>query len=346
MQRRCFIHAGVHKTGTTTFQQTLALNRAALADVHLHVPTAGWVDASPGHHNIAFAIRGDEWFQSATSAVDELRRELTGRDADIVVSSEVFSCLTCEQLRTLNRTFLELHLKVEFVVVLRHQSETIPALYWEAVKHGSEQTFDDFFERVLGEGKVRIRTLDIPLEYDHVAAAINSVGGQLHVCAYTHVAAGDTLIRSLFDMVQPGLGAKVTVAPSSNERAGPYTTEAYRLLNQIGRSGESSLRGDLLRHAAEKDRQLRLGLSDEQRAAVTKRFAASNRQLAKCWHVDLNPPAQAALVSNRRAVGLDAAIRDRVAEMSDRITAQSSSREEVAVCARNGRLHVSSAQPH
>lgn len=84
----CIVHAGTHKTGTTTVQNVMATRRADLAAADIHYPA---INAKARDHNsLAHKL--------ATCADAELksaRHELRGDPATLLLSAEEFSTRIC-----------------------------------------------------------------------------------------------------------------------------------------------------------------------------------------------------------------------------------------------------------
>lgn len=63
MTKSIYIHIGPHKTGTTTLQFSLFLNKDKLKKNGILYPDSGIISAKlPGHHNLAWEILGDKRF--------------------------------------------------------------------------------------------------------------------------------------------------------------------------------------------------------------------------------------------------------------------------------------------
>src|SRR4051812_1580029 len=91
MDRPCFIHIGLHKTGSTSIQKMLASREDWLGSLGLYVPKTGRT-GSQGHHLLAWELSRRHGF-SGSAQFDALKRELreAGFPARVVLSSEDFS---------------------------------------------------------------------------------------------------------------------------------------------------------------------------------------------------------------------------------------------------------------
>ena len=136
--KRCLLHIGVPKTGSTALQKFLAANRPALRAHGLHYPEAGL--RAHGHHDIAFLVGGGypAWATPQDRPLDAIVRELAAELADsavAVLSSENF------YLQPNPRGVAEVlgqcgfgAQQVQVVVYLRRQDEAHLSWYNQAVK--------------------------------------------------------------------------------------------------------------------------------------------------------------------------------------------------------------------
>lgn len=137
--RRCLLHIGAPKTGTTAIQQFLSDNPAALAALGYAYPAAA--RRAGGHHDLAFLAGGGypDWAvpqdQPLDALVDALRAEIEAGPATTLLSSENFYLL-CQPAAVLD---LMARLgfapgSVTVVVYLRRQDEAALSWYNQAVK--------------------------------------------------------------------------------------------------------------------------------------------------------------------------------------------------------------------
>ena len=87
--RICYIHVGTHKTGTTSIQRFLALNRERFADAGVLLPRAG-CDNSPeyvSHHQLAYELTRSAHFDPQYGGLDAIAEELKGSDAAVACLS-------------------------------------------------------------------------------------------------------------------------------------------------------------------------------------------------------------------------------------------------------------------
>ncbi len=137
MQRsRLFLHIGQPKTGTTSLQSFLALNRGKLIEEGWLYPKAG--RQASGHHQFAKFFRNDppDWIQDADPELvrKQLRGEIKRTGAqNVVISSEAFFIIR-EPAKV--HDYFKLF-DVTIVVYLRRQDEWLESLYREQLKNGA-----------------------------------------------------------------------------------------------------------------------------------------------------------------------------------------------------------------
>jgi hypothetical protein len=166
---RLILHAGTHKTGTTTIQGVLAANRAALAERGVYYPaepaffgTPDDAQSANAHFATALAIAryGDEDRRNLERFLGHLR-EVGGAYETIVLSAEPLYRLMVadadvssdEQEREARREFVERMarlfaehaLQPEILLYFRRPDRFAESLYAEMVaKAGAKGTFETF----------------------------------------------------------------------------------------------------------------------------------------------------------------------------------------------------------
>jgi hypothetical protein len=155
--RICFVHIGTHKTGTTSIQGFLAINRARLKEHGVVLPIAGSVDDSGviAHHELAKELLGNPAFDPTRGGLDAVVQELQRSDASVAcISSEDFSFLhdAPQALSRLRDGIVAAGFTPRIVVYLRAQASYCSAVYAEGVRHGYRSSFDTYFGDVLRHG--------------------------------------------------------------------------------------------------------------------------------------------------------------------------------------------------
>lgn len=277
---KLYIHAGSHKTGSSSIQKYFFLNRQWFSTHGFYCYLEG-VDGNTyrGNHSWWFdhsrLKRGSAYIKKGF--VDSISRFSQGYD-NVVVSSECFSWIFdashLEKLsRELNRNFNE----VEIIFYLRRQDRHAVSHYQQAAKSFAEKVFYsggngalpdldnnsikylDYYEKLLlweaafGKGNVTFRCFD-----DDVAK--RGVVSDLLLC----------------------LGISPADSPQDGERAneswGWEKTKVFRILNELG-----------VRHQSECGKIIKSFLSDEGKLLPSadeayefySYFIESNRKLSK-----------------------------------------------------------------
>jgi len=156
--RRCILHIGTHKTGTTSIQKTLAGHGAALARHGFFYPETGIPQGENfGQHYVAWDLIGDEEFRPIFGAADRLLREIDASDRDIVISSEDLETAIWHRQRfgdfvgELRRRGIE----VTIVVYLRNQLDYVRSLYLQLITRKYEGGFAGFADGILAARALR-----------------------------------------------------------------------------------------------------------------------------------------------------------------------------------------------
>jgi hypothetical protein len=154
IMRRCFLHIGTHKTGTTAIQTALKDCRANLMARGYLYPTIGIPAGQAGQHNLAWQLRGDRRFREGLGTVDDLFREIDGCDHDVILSSEDFEC-AAGQLGRFMAALQQRGLDVVVVVFIRDQISYACSLYFELIKAGYDRAFCEFLSELIERHEVR-----------------------------------------------------------------------------------------------------------------------------------------------------------------------------------------------
>jgi hypothetical protein len=144
--RRVFLHIGVPKSGTTFLQTTMWRNRKALHAQGFLYPGRERMD----HYHASRQVRGVSPARMGEYAGvwDRLVERLRTWDGDGLISHEFFSMATPKQARAAVRALAPA--EVHIVVTARDYLRQLPAVWQEDLKMHSQESFDDFMERMLG----------------------------------------------------------------------------------------------------------------------------------------------------------------------------------------------------
>ncbi|MEO0564513.1 MAG: sulfotransferase domain-containing protein, partial [Chloroflexota bacterium] len=139
MVKTCYLHIGLHKTGTTSIQQSIRLNEEALTDLGFYIPEAGRVGVDGIHYGIAWSLMsGHINHKTYRGAYLELVDEIDKCDQEqVVVSSEDFCILDDEEVIKL-RDYLDPVTDVRVMIYLRNPADWIISRWNQLIKQGME----------------------------------------------------------------------------------------------------------------------------------------------------------------------------------------------------------------
>lgn len=143
MKKRLYIHIGTHKTGSTTIQNGLFINKEILRKNDINYPTTGM--RSFGHHLLCFYLNGR--IDHSENLIQNLRVELENAEQNtFIISSEEFEYLRTEHIQILTK---QLHVfDIKIIIYLRNQASTIHSNYTQLVKTGLRNLpFDVYLDR-------------------------------------------------------------------------------------------------------------------------------------------------------------------------------------------------------
>lgn len=149
---KLILHVGTHKTGTTTTQDTLALNRDLLEQNGLIYPEIG--TASGQHALVTDWIKLPKQYHINVSAEDAWRalgREHGKSDRTVLISTEELSRgnpnmrVDMAVLRELCSVFDD----VKIICLLRNQAAFIQSIYLQVVKNAPNIPWGPFFKRAV-----------------------------------------------------------------------------------------------------------------------------------------------------------------------------------------------------
>lgn len=141
VSKKCLIHIGVHKTGSTSFQLSLSRVRQQLSDVGVLYPAQPDLlfDKFVAHHRIAATLTGQDFSSEAVEygpSLSELESAIRETEHDqLILSSESFSMPFSQNAEEspLVRMLLREGYKITVVALVRPQVELLQAAYVEGV---------------------------------------------------------------------------------------------------------------------------------------------------------------------------------------------------------------------
>lgn len=153
-QKRCLIHIGAPKTGSTLIQRVLFENRAALAEKGIAYPEVSL--RGYGHHDLAFLVSGGypEWATPQTRSLDDLAVDLerearSSADTLLFSSEDFYLCPNPEGLHALfSRCGVFENRSCEIIVYVRRQDDAHESWYNQTIKaQGYTHSLDDCIEQ-------------------------------------------------------------------------------------------------------------------------------------------------------------------------------------------------------
>ena len=181
--RHLIFHVGTHKTGTTSIQTMMQDNRPFFEGQGIHYPASGQV-RNGGQHNIAWELNGDEGFDPKLGTLADLERELgASRVPDAIVSSEDFEFWYDEpaKLQKIADMAARLDMKVDVVLVIRPVRDYVESLFKELLKHGLEQSREEFVAQLLRDGHYEFRERTYRFDYRAMIQGFQSIFGPENV---------------------------------------------------------------------------------------------------------------------------------------------------------------------
>ncbi len=230
--RRLWIHAGLHKTGTTSLQSFLAEKREALAERGVLYVRAGTNRYLDGNHNVAWELTGDHRFELDTGCLEEAVQEIADFPGDAILSSEDFESLLHRPkgFDPLLRHHLLRHHRVGVLVYLRNQADYLASLAAENQKHGVAFSLEDYLARIVKDGRLAVREWVFQFDAAALAAAWPYRNAGLVLRNY-HAMAGNSTVIDAIGLMAPGF--KVEADPRlnvSHQKARLRTEDAARLM--------------------------------------------------------------------------------------------------------------------
>lgn len=270
-----YIHVGVHKTGTTALQYSLATRRAALKEQGISYPAAGIPAAAAlwGHHDLAWALRDGDPGGLCRMVRAEIGSEAGTPSDRAVLSSEEFCLLR-------NATLFQ-PLKDAFsgwafrpICYIRRQDQLLESVYNHHVKSlGETSDIIDFARRIR-------RRLDHRMVLGRLEQAFGR--DTMTVRLYDKALIGDT-VSDFFSLLgaeyresagSPDINAGLTTAGigemlAANRRLAGHPAELQAVRTEIVRT-----------HSSRKFSEHRL-LTDAERESIMTEFRPSNREVVE-----------------------------------------------------------------
>ena len=286
--RRCFIHIGTHRTGTTSLQIALSAHFQALQDYHYLYPLSGRPPEAPhGQHNLAWEVSGDHRFQKGSGGIEDLLKEISGTTHNVILSSEDFGCSIhhFENFTEFIRRLQSHRFEIKLLVYFRNQIDYARSLYFALLHYGFDRPFDDFLDEILARGQCAWRDWICAFCYRDFLQRLEAIEGV------------DIIVRSFEDARKRSLLAdclsNFELEPADlGIRAEVHANEQMKLHDAVGKFCQHRL-GRLLTENEERIvaslaaalKETRIDLSAGSRLKISRRFKDSNEYLFDRYHI-------------------------------------------------------------
>ncbi len=294
VERAAYVHAGTHKTGTTSIQRFLAANAAAASLDGVLYPMTARLSAELPAHTFRAALHDGRAADVLAAMLAEMRRAAAAR---IVLSSEALSAVVdFGSLAQVTTPLAGAGYRPRIVVYLRPQADRIESLYATSAINGAVEPYADFLEDALERGESRRARSVYRFAYGPMLDAMSRVDAvEIVVVRRYRGGPPDRLLLDFVDAIGGGqhLAAVAREHPvASNTR--PATGWLIRRLfartaELTGDAASASAAEALIESDPEASAQPFRPLSTEDRERIAARFAADNREVAARWGVDPAP---------------------------------------------------------
>ena len=173
-----YIHAGLHKTGTSALQKVLFSNREHLMRQGFLYPAVGVPQSLAGHHNIAWQLSRDRRFRKEWGVVDQLLSILRDLDVSkVILSSEDFESSLTHPHRwmTLMESLKNLNYQTVLIIYNRHPVDYLRSLYGELLKAGMGEEFQNFAKQVISHNYCLYQDWQFHFDYQEITKALAGI---------------------------------------------------------------------------------------------------------------------------------------------------------------------------
>jgi len=174
--KKIILHAGLHKTGSTSIQKTLFSNISNLEKNNFSYPLIGNPN-SYGQHNLAWEISEDRRFNKNFGTFSDFFNHLDDFKQNIIISSEDFESilLNKKKLNTLKEKFQYHNCEFSILIYIRNPIDYIVSIYLELLKKTMRNEFDKIFNLVLKYGQFEELEYKFLFNYDSIEILLNQL---------------------------------------------------------------------------------------------------------------------------------------------------------------------------
>lgn len=234
---KLILHVGTHKTGTTTIQDTFALNRNVLAANGLVFPRIG--KANGQHGLVTDWIRLPDYYQLDTNSQEawtQLVRDHARSDRTVLISTEELSRgspdsrVDLRRLRDLVSGFDD----IKVVCCLRNQISFLQSIYLQVVKSGVHIPWGNFFESAAGS---RMAT-GLFLDYNDLLAHLEAGFSRDEIVFFSYErevgTSGGIIGRMMAECGLPQLSASLQSLPAGHSNVSPDALGTWVAAHVLG----------------------------------------------------------------------------------------------------------------
>jgi hypothetical protein len=278
-QPRVFVHAGLHKTGTTTVQTFLSSASDRLREQGFLYPRTGAIGKA--HFNIAWQLTRDRRFEKSRGTIEDLADEIKGFNGDIILSCEDFEAILDQPQRFVPLRFHPAFANREFIVLVyvRNQNGYAESLYLQLLRHGYGQEFSLFVEQVLRFRKFQFDELAFHFDYGQLYAQwLGCPWARFEVRNY-HQLDGDSILTDFLGFLDPFLSLRGSEKNlRCNERDTVRQSLHYFYRNRCNRDLTENEK-ETLTHMCQAVQGKRITVPNEVRSLFYETFSADNKAL-------------------------------------------------------------------
>jgi hypothetical protein len=243
---KLFIHIGLHKTGTTTFQTFLHLNRKALLKVGVFYPEMGEHES---HWVLPNQLVRNNWAYVEDFMRTSFQTAKEENVETVFISSEDFESFLFEGFRASQLENLAYDIgysSISWACVLRNQWDYFNSLYSELSKQQASLNYATAGEAILNFGELsmnsKVYKWRYAFDYDVIIERfLNDIKGSFFVISFDEFKSTKVLGRTLIDRVighntkiNSFWNSKLHFAEKTNIRGNSDTIEIDYLANFLG----------------------------------------------------------------------------------------------------------------
>lgn len=235
MQKKLYIHVGPHKTGTTLIQKICLDNQSNLQVIGINYPNVFFNFL--GHHGLIDKARNKSILPSEIE-------QIKSYESNILLSSENFIDLNENNWNYLKEVFHDFDIQI--IYAWRRSSLKMYSMWQEAIKHGENQPFQEYYYQDLVKPGISRRLMQ-SINIDMLSKVFQKE--KIHILDYDSLKEKGTLVENFFNLISVNseeLNIEEYHHGIKNQALKPSLTELLRCLNsyhqQLGNKPDSMIR--------------------------------------------------------------------------------------------------------